>query len=52
MPTSWLVRDRLVALGADGLIDPSRKRPGLWHLVLFRWNTADVPHGNLRTAVS
>jgi hypothetical protein len=51
-PTSWLVRDRLVALGADGLIDPSRKRPGLWHLVLFRWNTADAPHGNLRTAVS
>lgn len=42
-PSSWLVRDRLVALGADGLIDPSRKRPGLWHLVLFRWNTTGAP---------
>lgn len=42
-PPSWIVRDRLVALGANGLIDPSRKRPGLWHLVLFRWNLTDAP---------
>lgn len=42
-PTSWVVRDRLVAAGANGLIDPSRKSPGLWHLVLFRWNQADAP---------
>lgn len=42
-PTSWLVRDRLMAGGANGLIDPSRKRPGLWHLVLFRWNEAKAP---------
>lgn len=43
VPSSWTVRDRLVASGADGLIDPSRTRPGLWHLVLFRWNAGDAP---------
>ena len=37
-PASWEVRDRLIELGAHGLIDPSRKRPGLWHLTLFSWN--------------
>lgn len=37
-PKSWDIRDRLEDMGAAGLIDPSRKRPGLWHLVLFRWN--------------
>lgn len=37
-PRSWRVRQRLEALGAAGLIDPSRKAPGLWHLVLFQWN--------------
>jgi RES domain-containing protein len=42
-PSSWRVRDRLVEAGANGLIDPSRKSPGLWHLVLFRWNEADAP---------
>ncbi|WDH77534.1 RES domain-containing protein [Microbacterium esteraromaticum] len=42
-PSSWAVRDRLVEVGANGLIDPSRKRPGLWHLVLFRWNAVDAP---------
>lgn len=42
-PSSWAVRDRLLELGANGLIDPSRKSPGLWHLVLFRWNEADAP---------
>ena len=42
-PRSWIVRDRLVGLGANGLIDPSRKSPGLWHLVLFRWNDAGAP---------
>lgn len=42
-PRSWDVRDRLVETGAVGLIDPSRKRPGLWHLVLFRWNQEDAP---------
>jgi len=42
-PSSWTVRDRLCDAGAYGLIDPSRKRPGLWHLVLFRWNEAGAP---------
>ncbi|WP_094770552.1 RES family NAD+ phosphorylase [Microbacterium gorillae] len=42
-PSSWAVRDRLLEVGANGLIDPSRKSPGLWHLVLFRWNEADAP---------
>jgi RES domain-containing protein len=42
-PTSWKVRDRLLERGANGLIDPSRKSPGLWHLVLFRWNEAHAP---------
>jgi RES domain-containing protein len=38
-PKSWDVRDRVLATGAVGLIDPSRKAPGLWHLVLFSWNS-------------
>jgi RES domain-containing protein len=42
-PRSWAVRDRLLELGANGLIDPSRTSPGLWHLVLFRWNEPDAP---------
>lgn len=42
-PPSWRVRDRLDACGAHGLIDPSRKAPGLWHLVLFSWNEGDSP---------
>lgn len=48
-PSSWTVRDRLLRLGANGLIDPSRKRPGLWHLVLFRWNEPGAPTVRLRT---
>lgn len=38
IPPSWQVRARLESLGMNGLIDPSRKAPGLWHLVLFSWN--------------
>ncbi len=38
VPPSWAVRDALERHGAKGLIDPSRKRPGLWHLTLFSWN--------------
>lgn len=37
-PASWHVRDRLEAMGARGLLDPSRQSPGLWHLCLFEWN--------------
>lgn len=43
VPTSWLIRDQLLAAGTNGLIDPSRKKPGLWHLVLFRWNEPGSP---------
>lgn len=46
-PRSWAVRDRLEACGAQGLIDPSRKAPGLWHLVLFSWNKDDAPQVHL-----
>lgn len=42
-PPSWNVRDCLLNLGAQGLIDPSRKAPGLWHLVLFDWNGEGRP---------
>ena len=41
------VRDRLIEVGANGLIDPSRKTPGLWHPVLFRWNVTDAPSARL-----
>ena len=42
-PASWKIRRRLEGLGATGLIDPSRKRPGRWHLTLFRWDSVDAP---------
>lgn len=42
-PTSWAVRAALESMGAAGLIDPSRKAPGLWHLVLFHWNKPNTP---------
>ena len=42
-PPSWRVAQRLRDLGAHGLIDPSRKAPGQWHLVLFRWNQYGGP---------
>jgi len=38
-PPSWQVANMLRKLGANGLIDPSRNAPDLWHLVLFNWNT-------------
>ncbi len=37
-PASWALADRARAIGATGLIDGSRRAPGAWHLVLFRWN--------------
>lgn len=42
-PASWQVADKLRQLGANGLIDPSRKAPKLWHLVLFCWNSPGCP---------
>jgi hypothetical protein len=43
LPPSWSVRTRVEEIGANGLIDPSRKANGLWHLVLFRWNVPGGP---------
>lgn len=42
-PRPWAVRRRLDVLGAHGVIDPSRKQPGLWHLALFQWNSEGAP---------
>jgi RES domain-containing protein len=42
-PPSWRVRAALEQRGAVGLIDPSRRRPDLWHLVLFAWNRPGAP---------
>lgn len=42
-PPSWRVADRLRAIGADGLIDGSRRAPGEAHIVLFRWNRPGAP---------
>lgn len=42
-PSSWQAADHIRDLGYDGLIDPSRRRPGLWHITLFRWNEPDAP---------
>ena len=42
-PASWRARDWVERIGAKGLIDPSRKAPGLWHLVLFGWNVPGSP---------
>lgn len=46
-PASWRTRDWLESVGAAGLIDPSRQAPGLWHLVLFRWNQPGEPQVSL-----
>ena len=40
---SWRASDKLRADGHVGLIDPSRRRPGLWHIALFRWNEPGAP---------
>ncbi len=42
-PRPWAVRRRLDSLGTHGVIDPSRQRPGLWHLALFQWNGPGYP---------
>lgn len=42
-PSSWIAADKIRSLGYDGLIDPSRRRPGLWHITLFRWNDENGP---------
>ncbi|MCV6576571.1 MAG: RES family NAD+ phosphorylase [Cohaesibacter sp.] len=42
-PASWRAADMIRDLGYDGLIDPSRRRPGLWHITLFHWNRENKP---------
>ncbi len=42
-PPSWRVGDQLRENGYVGLIDPSRRRPGLWHITLFCWNEPGAP---------
>ncbi len=42
-PNSWRAADQLRRAGHAGLIDPSRRRPGLWHITLFRWNEPGAP---------
>ncbi|WP_424944178.1 RES family NAD+ phosphorylase [Aliiroseovarius crassostreae] len=37
VPT-WQISDRLRGAGVDGILTPSRSRPELTHLTLFRWN--------------
>lgn len=41
--TTWALSDAARALGADGMLYASRKRPELAHIVLFRWNTPGGP---------
>ena len=43
MPPTWVIADALRGQGADGILSPSRSRPDLTHLTLFRWNTDDAP---------
>jgi RES domain-containing protein len=45
---SWQVSDTARAAGLGGVIDPSRRIPGGWHLALFRWNEPGAP--NVRVA--
>lgn len=42
-PPSWAAADVVRKSGHVGLIDPSRRRPGLWHITLMRWNEAGAP---------
>jgi RES domain-containing protein len=43
-PPSWIAADLIRASGYHGLIDPSRRRPGLWHITLFEWNAPGAPN--------
>lgn len=42
-PRSWAIVERLIGLGAKGVIDPSRRDPALVHLALFFWNAEGEP---------
>jgi len=41
--STWVISDAARKAGADGLLSPSRSRPELTHLTLFRWNTPHAP---------
>jgi len=44
LPASpWVISDAARRAGADGLLSPSRSRPQLTHLTLFRWNARNAP---------
>ena len=42
-PKSWDAADYIRQSGHQGMIDPSRRRPGLWHITLLRWNERGAP---------
>lgn len=42
-PKSWEAADKIRKAGHVGLIDPSRQKPGLWHITLLRWNEDGSP---------
>ncbi|RYG90687.1 RES domain-containing protein [Loktanella sp. IMCC34160] len=42
-PATWSISDRLRDAGFDGILTPSRSRPDLTHLSLFRWNGLGLP---------
>ena len=46
-PPSWDIADAARGMGADGLIDRSRLRPGAWHVALFHWNALGGPRVEL-----
>jgi RES domain-containing protein len=46
-PTLYLSSSREGVAAAMIAIDPSRKRPGLWHLTLFAWNAPGAPRATL-----
>jgi len=41
--STWVISDAARLAGADGMLSPSRSRPELTHLTLFRWNLPDGP---------
>jgi RES domain-containing protein len=43
VPKSWAAADKIRQSDHVGLIDPSRRRPGLWHVTLLRWNEPGAP---------
>lgn len=42
-PPTWEISDQLRTAGAEGMLTPSRSRPELTHLTLFRWNENHAP---------